>query len=327
MKSRTLSRPGIKLSEIGLGCWQLGGGFGPMEEATAFAILEKAVREGITFFDTADAYGDGQSERLIGRFLAQSAKKNLVVGTKVGRGAGLISSGYTRDSVRTSIERSRERLGVPAIDLIQLHCVPTAVLTDGAIFDWLREFQAEGLVRSFGASVETIEEGHLCLRQEGIASLQVIVNMLRQKCVTELFPYALDAGVGIIARLPLASGLLAGKFSSDTTFAPTDHRHFNRDGDAFNVGETFAGLPFEKGVELADRLKPHVPRGYTMAQWAQRWILDHAAVTTLITGASTPAQVKENARVSKLDRLSAEDDRHLITFYKDAVAPHIRGPY
>jgi aryl-alcohol dehydrogenase-like predicted oxidoreductase len=259
-------------------------------------------------------------------FLKRCPEK-LFVATKVGRGEGLYPSGYTRESTRTCIEASRKRLGVEAIDLIQLHCVPTIVLEDGAIFDWLRDFQKEGLIRSFGASVETVEEGLLCLRQEELVSLQIIFNIFRQKPLAELLPKAKSAGVGIIVRLPLASGLLAGKFRKDTAFDESDHRHFNRDGAAFNVGETFAGLPFEKGVELADALKKYVPDGMSMAQWAQRWILDHTAVTSIITGASSPAQAKLNAAVSELPALHQEVHTSLADFYQNSVADYIRGPY
>ena len=326
MHSRILAKTNASLSEIGLGCWQFGGDFGPIDDATVAEILDAAFSEGIRFFDTADVYGAGRSEQLIGDFLKRCPEK-IFVATKVGRGGELYPAGYTREATRACIEASRKRLGVDAIDLIQLHCVPTAVLENGAIFDWLRDFQKEGLIRSFGASVETVEEGLLCLQQEELVSLQIIFNVFRQKPLNELLPKAQSAGVGIIARLPLASGLLAGKFKKDTTFDQSDHRNFNRDGAAFNVGETFAGLPFEKGVELADALKPYVPEGISMAQWAQRWILDHAAVTSIITGASNSAQVKSNAAVSDLPALSQKVHASLAEFYQNSVAEYVRGPY
>ncbi len=326
MHSRILTKTNTSLSQIGLGCWQFGGDFGPINDATVAAILDTAITEGIRFLDTADVYGAGRSEQLIGDFLKRFPEK-VFVATKVGRGGGLYPAGYSREATRSCIEASRKRLGVEAIDLIQLHCVPTAVLKDGEIFDWLRDFQKEGLIRSFGASVETVEEGLLCLQQEELVSLQIIFNIFRQKPITELLPKAQSAGVGIIARLPLASGLLAGKYKKDTTFDESDHRNFNRDGAAFNVGETFAGLPFEKGVQLVDALKPYVPDNMTMAQWAQRWILDHPAVTSIITGASNPPQVKSNAAVSDLPALSREVHASLAKFYRDSVAECIRGPY
>ncbi len=326
MQYRPLGNSGQTISEIGLGCWQFGGDFGPIEEDRVQGILEAAEESGIRFLDTADVYGGGRSESLIGRFL-KGRSESYFLATKVGRGAGLYPDGYTEKSVRESIEGSMERLGVSKLDLIQLHCVPTEVLGEGRIFDWLRKFQAEGLIRHFGASVESIEEGHICLQQEGLSSLQVIFNLFRQKPLVELFPAAISAGVGIIVRLPLASGLLAGKYTRHHQFDESDHRHYNRDGAAFNVGETFAGLPFEKGVELAEALREFVPEGHNMAQWSQRWILDHPAVSTVITGASSVRQVQNNAAVSEMPALEPEVHATLADFYQESVEEHIRGPY
>lgn len=326
MRTRSLGTTGRFVGEIGLGCWQFGGDFGPIEESRVGEILAAAVDAGITFLDTADVYGDGRSERLIGEFL-KTRDEDLFIATKVGRSSDLFPDNYSEAGVRQCVEASLERLGVPTLDLLQLHCVPEAVLADGAIFDWLRKLRNEGLIRAFGASVETVEEGRLCLRQEGLASLQVIFNLFRQKPLTELFPEAVKRGVGIVVRLPLASGLLSGKFRTDSTFSESDHRHYNRDGAAFNVGETFAGLPFEKGVELADALKARVPGGLAMAQWSQRWILDHPAVSTVITGASSVEQVKANAAVSGLAALNVDDHKELAKFYREQVEAHIRGPY
>lgn len=326
MKQRELGTDGFKIGEVGLGCWQFGGDFGPMAAETADEILNTAVEKGIDFIDTADVYGDGRSERLIGRFLA-TCPHPITVATKFGRGANVYPNAYTKEALRASVGASRERLGVEVIDLIQLHCIPTMVLRKGEIFDWLRELKKEGMIRHFGASVESVEEALICLEQEGLLSLQVIFNIFRQKLITELFPRAQDCGVGIIVRLPLASGLLSGKFSMDTVFAETDHRHFNRDGQHFNVGETFAGLPFEKGVELAEALKTDIPQGMSMAQMALRWILDHDAVSVIIPGASSPQQAATNAAVSKLDPLPDELHRKLADFYNREVRGHIRGPY
>ena len=205
--------------------------------------------------------------------------------------------------------------------------MPPEVLRRGDVFAWLRALQAEGKIRRFGASVESVEEGMLCLEQPGIASLQVIFNVFRQKPAESLFERARELGVAIIVRLPLASGVLAGKFTRDTTFAAADHRNYNRDGQAFNVGETFAGLPFAKAVELADALKGFLPDGMNLAQMAQRWILDHPAVTTVITGASRPEQVEANAGVSALPPLGEALHKRLAAFYRDEVRAHIRGPY
>ncbi len=326
MNQRTLGKGGFEIGEMGIGCWQFGGDFGPMEEATAFRILEAAVAAGTDFFDTADVYGAGRSEELIGRFL-KTCDRRIVVATKVGRSADLYPDRYSKETVRESLLGSMRRLGVDALDLVQLHCVPTDVLADGAIFDWLRDFRKEGLIRQFGASVESVEQGLICLGQEGLQSLQVIFNPFRMKPATELLPKAQARGVGIIVRLPLASGLLSGKFTTSSVFADSDHRNYNRDGEAFNVGETFAGLPFEKGVELADQLKPLVPPGMTLAQMTLRWILDHEAVSVIIPGASSPAQAEANAAAASLEPLPPELHAKLEEFYQKDVTEFIRGPY
>jgi aryl-alcohol dehydrogenase-like predicted oxidoreductase len=325
MKRRRLGAKGFEVSEVGLGCWQLGGDFGPLSEATAMEIMAEAVRQGITFLDTANVYGDGRSESLIGRFLSQ-AEHDIRIATKFGRG-DVFPDRYSEDALRRSAEASRERLGVETLDLLQLHCVPTEVLKRGEIFDWLRRLRDAGTIRHFGASVESDQQAMLCLGQDGLLSLQIIFNIFRQKPLDELLPRAAEQGVGLIVRLPLASGLLTGKFRTDTRFDETDHRSFNRDGQAFNVGETFAGLPFERGVELAERLQAWVPEGMTMAQLAQRWILDHEAVSTIITGASSKAQVADNAAVSTLPPLPDDLHRKLADFYHREVAEQIRGPY
>lgn len=297
-----------------------------MEEATALAILSESVARGVNFFDTADVYGDGRSERLIGRFL-QNHPGAVTVATKFGRGAGVYPDGYSETALRRAIAASCERLGREQIDLLQLHCVPTEVLRQGHIFGWLRRAQADGLIRQFGASVESVEEGLICLEQEGLTSLQVIFNLFRQKPAAELLPQAQARGVGIIVRLPLASGLLSGKFRADTQFAASDHRNYNRDGQCFNVGETFAGLPFAQGVELAEQLRALCPQSLTMAQFALRWLLDHQAVTTLIPGASSPAQAQANAAIADLPPLPAPLHAQLADFYAQKVSAHIRGPY
>ena len=329
MKTRTLGKNGFEVSEMGLGCWQLGSDWGTgIDQDSAFGILQAAVDSGVTLFDTADVYGAGKSERAIGAFLKQSGA-NVRVATKYGRMDGYPDN-YTADTMRAAVEGSLERLGIASLDLLQLHCIPTEVMRDGTVFDWMRDLQKEGLIKQFGASVETVEEGLICIEQEGIASLQVIFNMFRQKLVKELLPQAQAKGVGLIVRLPLASGLLAGKMTAETTFAESDHRNYNKDGDAFNVGETFAGLPFVKGVELADQIKAMKPEGIsdlTMAQMALRWILDHDAVSTVIPGASSPAQAQANAAVSDLAPLSAELHAALTDFYAAEVHENIRGAY
>jgi len=326
MHKRTLGKGGYEIGDVGLGCWQFGGDFGPMEEKTAFDILNAAVESGTNFLDTADVYGAGVSEQLIGRFL-KTCSTPLTIATKVGRDSSLFPDHYTREGVKSGITASLKRLGVEALDLIQLHCVPTQVLRDGEIFQWLHDFKNEGLIREFGASVESVEEGLICLEQEGLRSLQVIFNPFRQKLVTELFPQTQEKGVGIIVRLPLASGLLAGKFTKETTFPDTDHRNYNRDGQFFNVGETFAGLPFETGVELAEALKAYLPDEMTLPELSLRWILDHPAVSVIIPGASSISQAQRNAAASDLPPLPDELFQALRVFYLANVEKHIRGPY
>jgi aryl-alcohol dehydrogenase-like predicted oxidoreductase len=327
MKSRNFGKTGVRVSEMGLGCWQLGGtDWGNVEDKTAFDILSAAVDAGIDFFDTADVYGNGRSETLIGQFLKQR-KAKIFVATKLGRTASLYPDKYTEANVRTATEASLQRLGVPALDLTQLHCVPMEILRRGEVFEWLRKLQREGKIRHFGASVESMDEALLCLEQPGFVSLQIIFNIFRQKPIDTLFTKAKQKGVAIIVRLPLASGLLTGKLTKQSQFPQIDHRNYNRDGKFFNVGETFAGLPYEKGVELADTLKSLVPGGLTMAQMAQRWILDFDAVSVVIPGASRPDQARGNADVSGLPPLDAKVHKALQTFYEREVAAHIRGPY
>jgi aryl-alcohol dehydrogenase-like predicted oxidoreductase len=328
MNRRPFGRSGIEVSEVGLGCWQIGGSdWGAVSDEEAFATLRAAVGSGVDFLDTADVYGLGRSESLIGRFLKQSGA-NVFVATKLGRfpEPGWPEN-FTREAIRAHTEASLQRLGVDRLDLTQIHCIPTDVLMRGEVFEWLRELQQEGKIARFGASVETMEEAVFCARQEGVSSLQIIFNIFRQKPIDTLFNLAKQNAVAIIVRLPVASGLLAGKYTKETRFAPTDHRSYNRDGQAFNVGETFAGLPFEKGVELADALKPLVPEGMTMAQMALRWCLDFDAVSVVIPGAKNPAQAEANAAVSALPPLTPQLHSRLHDFYTREVADHIRGPY
>ena len=333
MRQRPFGRLRARVGEIGLGCWQLGGAdWGDVSDEQALDTLRAAADAGVTFFDTADVYGLGRSESLIGRFLAERkaahAKGHLFVATKLGRfpDPGWPVN-FKPEAMRRHTEASLKRLGIDALDLTQLHCVPTDVLKRGEVFDTLRTLQKEGKIRHWGASVESMAEAIQCVRQEGLVSLQVIFNIFRQKPLTELFGEARHRGVALVVRLPLASGLLSGKMSRESTFAPTDHRTYNRDGQKFNVGETFAGLRFEKGVELADALRPLVPPGMTMAQMALRWCLDFEAVTTVIPGARSPDQARANAAASDMRGLSDELHERLRTFYLDRVAAHVRGPY
>ena len=327
MKFRNFAADGEPVSEIGLGTWQLGADWGNVDDTTAERILAQAVDSGVSFFDTADVYGRGLSETRIGRFIKSHAKK-LFIATKLGR----FPEPGGRENVslkqfRLHTENSLRRLGVDALDLTQIHCLPTETLKQGDLFEWLRTLKQEGKIKRFGLSVESMEEAGICLEQEGVSSLQVIFNMFRQKPIAELFDQAKAKGVALIVRLPLASGLLSGKFKSASTFQETDHRNYNRNGGQFNVGETFAGIPFEKGVELSDELKTLVPEGMTLAQMALRWILDFDAVTVVIPGATTPEQTDANCSASDLSPLSSDLHQKLKAFYESRTAPFIRGKY
>lgn len=328
MKKRQFNGTGFEASEIGLGAWQIGGSWGEeIAETEALATLHAAVESGVNFIDTADVYGDGRSETLIGRFLKEVSQP-LFVATKLGRGGDPGWPGnFTLEAMRKHTEASLRRLGVETLDLIQLHCIPTEEFRKGEVFDHLRTLQGEGKIRHWGASVESMEEAEICLAQEGLTSLQIIFNIFRQKPIETIFDRVKAQNVGVIVRLPLASGLLSGKLSKSTQFAESDHRNFNRDGQFFNVGETFAGLPYETGVEIADQLKPLVPEGLTMAQMALRWILDHDAVSVVIPGARNPEQARANAAASELPPLGAELHARLQEIYVEQVAGQIRGPY
>lgn len=323
MELRRLGKTDYQVSQIGLGCWQLGGDFGPMGGETADTILAKAVELGVNFWDTADVYGGGLSESRVGIYLPKA--KGTRVATKVGRDGKLYPDQYTRTKVRESLEASAKRLGVSTIDLAQLHCVPEAVLRDGEIFEWMDDLQKEGLIRHWGASVETIEEALLCIKHPGVATLQIIFNLFRQDAIAKLFAQAQAADVGIIVRLPLASGVLSGKFGKDHKFDDADHRNYNRDGAAFSVGETFSGIPFEKGVELAAELAGMAPEGWPLSHLALRWILDQPAVSTIIAGVSRPDQLADNVAAGERPPLPAALIAELAQFYADKVRPNVRG--
>lgn len=327
MKTVAFGRDAVQVSEIGLGCWQLGDRWGEVKLEAAESILLEALDNGISLFDTADVYGDGRSETIIGDVL-KSQKDRVFIATKVGRSSDLFPDRYSRQGLRDCIEGSLKRLRRESLDLVQLHCLPEVVLKQGGVFEWLRELTKEGKIQRFGASVESISEAETCLRlAPDLYSLQIILNLFRQKPVTALLPAAKAANVAIIARLPLASGLLTGKLNLASRFQQTDHRWFNRDGQKFNVGETFAGLPFEKGVQLVGKLQDLVPDGYTMTQLALRWLLDHESVSVIIPGASKPGQTSDNAAISGLAPLSPELHQKLDQFYEQQVHSHIRGPY
>jgi aryl-alcohol dehydrogenase-like predicted oxidoreductase len=324
MKQRTLGKSGYRVSEIGLGCWQLGNDFGLVSDETAAAVLAAADDCGITFWDTADVYGAGLSETRIGRHCADSPGVRIIA-TKVGRDGELYPSGYTKANVRSCLEGSLRRLGVEVLDLVQLHCVPADVLRAGDLLSWLDEFRDAGLIREFGASVETVDEALFVVEHPTLTSIQIIFNLVRQDPIDAVLPAAASNGVGVIVRLPLASGVLSGKMTTSQQFAASDHRSYNRDGASFNVGETFSGLPFERAVKIGDHLVTLTPAGMTTAQMALRWILDQPAVTTVIAGATRPEQVVENAACPELEPLSDELHEQLAVYYTSDVRQHIRG--
>jgi aryl-alcohol dehydrogenase-like predicted oxidoreductase len=301
---------GRSVGVVGLGCWQLGADWGTVDEADALAVLHAAVDSGVTFLDTADVYGDGRSERLIGRFLRDRGGAGLTVATKMGRRVDQVPENYTRENFLAWTDRSRSNLGVDTLDLVQLHCPPTPVYSTDAVFDALDELVDAKRIAAYGASVETVDEALTAIARPGVASVQIIVNAFRQKPLERVLPAAADAGVAVIARVPLASGLLSGRYTAATTFAPDDHRSYNRHGEAFDVGETFAGVPFEVGLAAVERLRPLVPEGVSMARFAVRWVLDQP-VTVVIPGArdALPADVHDAVRA----------------VYAELIAPHVHG--
>ena len=327
MNYRKFPKLGKTVSEVGLGCWQIGGDcWGDISENKALDILNAAVDAGVNCLDTADVYGAGRSEEFIGQFI-KSRQEKLFVATKLGRRDHIFPNQFTEDNLRGSLQDSLGRLDIPVIQLAQLHCPPTEILKEGRVFDIMNQMKAEGLIQHWGVSVESMEEAFICLNQEGCSSLQIILNIFRQKPIGTLFQAAKEKEVGLIVRLPLASGLLSGKMTLAQNFPENDHRRFNCDGQLFNVGETFAGLPYPKGVELADQVKRILPDDTPMAQSAIRWILDHDAVTTVIPGASSVEQALSNSNASDLPSLSESTHRDLQKLYEEEVKDHIRGPY
>ncbi|WP_044173787.1 aldo/keto reductase [Flectobacillus major] len=319
----------VNISEVGLGTWQLGSAdWGNVSEESAFEILQKFVELGGNFIDTADVYGSGVSEQVIGKFL-KTRSEELFVATKLGRrgdnGNGWPQN-FSYDNIKRHVEDSLRNLQQEQLFLEQLHCIPTEELQKGEVFEHLRQLQAQELIRYWGVSVETAEEGLLCLEQDGIASLQIIFNLFRQHIAEELFAKAQEKGVALIVRVPLASGLLSGRFSANTTFAPTDHRNYNANGEAFNVGETFSGVAFEKGVEFAEKIAQLMP-DERLAQWSIRWILDHPAVTTVIPGASKISQVVSNMEAAQLPSLNTTTHTALRALYDTEIKASIRGKY
>jgi aryl-alcohol dehydrogenase-like predicted oxidoreductase len=319
----------VQISEIGLGTWQLGSAdWGAVNEDHALEILQEFANSGGNFIDTADVYGMGVSEKVIGKFL-QSTDTKIFVASKLGRrgdnGNGWPQN-FSYDNMRKHVEDSLSHLQLESLFLEQLHCIPTSELEAGRVFENLRRLQQDNLINHWGASVETAEEAHICLQQNGIASIQIIFNLFRQHYSDDFFSEAKEKGIAIIARVPLASGLLSGKYTNETHFLPTDHRNYNADGASFNAGETFSGIEFKKGVELAKHISGIFPDQQT-AQWAIRWILDHPEITTVIPGASSVQQVKSNMSASTVNPLSREIHQTLEAYYKSNIKPLIRGHF
>jgi aryl-alcohol dehydrogenase-like predicted oxidoreductase len=323
VEERILGRTGRKVGAVGLGAWQLGADWGEVSEAEALSILNAAVDAGVTFIDTADVYGDGRSERVIGRLLRQRPEADLMVATKMGRRAPLDPSEHNLDNYRAWTDRSRENLGVERLDLVQLHCPPTPVYSSDAVYDALDTLVEEGRIAAYGVSVETCAEALTAIARPGVATVQIILNAFRRKPLEEVLPAAVRAGVGIIARVPLASGLLSGKYDSTTEFAADDHRNYNRDGSAFDVGETFSGVDFATGVEAASRLEPLVPPKAALSQVALRWVLDQLGVSVVIPGARNPVQVWANASAADMPRLAPGAHDEIRAVYDELIRPRV----
>jgi aryl-alcohol dehydrogenase-like predicted oxidoreductase len=326
MDTRNLGRTGRNVSVIGLGTWQLGADWGDVSEADATAVLAASVEAGVTFFDTADAYGDGRSEQIIGRFLADSvADDSITVATKIGRRVDQIAENYVLANFRAWTDRSRHNLGMDTLHLVQLHCPPSAVFESDEVYDALDTLVAEGAIANYGVSVETCDQALAAIARPGLATVQIILNAFRLKPLDAVVPAARVAGVGIIVRVPLASGLLTGKYTHDTVFAATDHRSYNRDGSAFDVGETFSGVDYETGLKAAAEFAAIVPEGLTPAQAALAWVAQIDGVSSVIPGARSVGQAQANAAAGSIPRLSLEFNEGVQDIYdrmlRDQIHP------
>jgi aryl-alcohol dehydrogenase-like predicted oxidoreductase len=324
-----LTRSGAARSSatvVGLGCWQLGADWGAVSEDDALSVLSSAFDAGVRFFDTADVYGDGRSEQLIGRFLAGlgAAAASIMVATKVGRRADPFApETFTEANLRDWVDRSRRNLGVDTLDLVQLHCPPTATFSDDAVFDVLDALRDEGALAGYGVSVETCAEALAAIARPSVVSVQIILNAFRLKPLDEVLPAAIEAGVGIIARVPLASGLLSGKYDEHTTFAADDHRNFNRAGEAFDVGETFSGVDYDTGVQAAQEFSALAPAGATPAQTALRWIVQQPGVSTVIPGARNVEQARANSAAADLTPLSDDTLTGIAQIYDEYIRSQV----
>jgi aryl-alcohol dehydrogenase-like predicted oxidoreductase len=317
---RPLGSTGFDVFPIGFGAWAVGGDWGPTDDGQAMRALHAAVDAGVSFIDTADVYGDGRSERLVGRLLRERPGHRIVVATKAGRRLpAQTPDGYSRANLTNWIDRSLSNLGVETIDLLQLHCPHTRVYDMPEVFGILDDLSAAGKLRHYGVSVETVDEALRALRHENVRTVQIIFNMFRPKPAKEFFRKAQSRRIGIIARVPLASGLLTGKLRADSRFAADDHRTYNREGQAFDKGETFSGVPYEVGLAAVERLRPLVPAGATLTQLALQWILTFDEVSCTIPGARTPEQAVENAAAAHLRRLDAKTMTAVQAVYDDLI--------
>ncbi|GIF74394.1 aldo/keto reductase [Asanoa siamensis] len=322
MEFRQFGRLGRDVSVVGLGAWQLGADWGEVTADDAFATLDAAVDAGATFIDTADVYGDGRSEQFIGQFLGRRPEP-LMVATKMGRRVPQEPANYTAANFKAWTDRSRANLGVDRLDLVQLHCPPTAVFHDDEVFDALDALVDNGAIAAYGVSVETVDQALAAIARPHVASVQIILNAFRLKPLDAVLPAARAAGVGIIARVPLASGLLSGRYSASTTFAADDHRTYNRHGESFDVGETFSGVDYETGLRAVERLRQYVPDGVTMAQFALRWVIDQPGVTVVIPGARGPEQARGNQATADLPALTPEALAGVRETYDELIRPAV----
>ena len=321
MEHRRLGKTGRTVSVIGFGAWAIGGDWGSVDDATALRALHAAADAGVDLIDTADVYGDGHSEQLIGRFLRERPGETFFVATKMGRRVPQVPAEYNPVAFRAWNDRSRQNLGVETLDLVQLHCPPTPVYYLPEVFADLDAMVAEGRIASYGVSVEKVEEALKAIEFPGVASVQIIFNMLRQRPAERFLAEAARRDVGVLARVPLASGILTGKLRRDSAFEASDHRNYNRHGASFDVGETFAGVDYETGLEVAEALLEIVPEGATLAQTALRWILMHDGVTAAIPGAKTPQQAVANAAAGDLAPLPEATMERVRELYDAKVRP------
>jgi len=326
MDYRRLGRTDMKVSAIGFGAWAIGGSWGEVDDKQSMRALHAAIDAGVNFIDTADVYGDGRSERLVARLRRERPRETIWVATKAGRRLpAQTCEGYSRENLTAWVERSLQNLEMDAIDLLQLHCPPTALLRQPEVFGILDDLVRAGKLRYYGVSVETVEEALASMRHPEVQSLQIIFNMFRLKPAEQVLPEARDRRVGILARVPLASGLLTGKLRADTVFAADDHRNFNREGQSFSKGETLSGVPYDAGLAAVEQLRPLLPPETTMAQLALRWILTFDAVTCAIPGAKTAAQARENAAAGSQPLLPPDIMIAVEQLYDERIRPHVHG--